>query len=165
MNGIQIAPGSGMEGDNALCFVWLPAGGFDGVVQGVAKQGIHIIQRQKRKLAPVYDALHPGLLLFGQQALFCQNDVQLLIPGFWKAVVNHHGVLQFLDALFFFRIVHVPQGGNLVAQVVAFAVDNVHGGAADHVLLLLLAQQPLHHHLLPFCLPNAEDVQQNGHQQ
>ena len=95
---------------------------FDGVVDGIAEDRIDLISRDIGKLASVQKAGKGNRVVLERGLLACQNDVDRLVSGMDRRIIDVeslHGLLDFLLA-------HLSlQGGELMLEVVALDVDEV----------------------------------------
>ena len=167
----QIAPGPDRHGDEPPRRVVHRADALNSVVQSVAKDGIHVHRVQKAQLAAVGHTGHADAVLLAVEALLGEHRVQHLAARLNGGVVNLDGILNLGQVLLPLIVGHDrPQGGHLVLEVVAFAVDEVDIGAGQLVLGLLLAPElllevelPLDAQLLPVGHLDPEDEEAAEH--
>ena len=102
---------------------------------------------------------------FGKEHLLCKDDIEIIVAGLGKIVIQQDRLFQFGNAFLLIRFGLVAQRGNLMLQIVAFAVDDIDCRTAHFVLLLFLLQQSGQERLLLLGFPETEQIEQDHKQQ
>ena len=160
MRGDHAARALDRHADDAAGGIFDLAHGLDGVVDGVAEEGIDIRRLHELQAAAVDDAVELDALFLTEKGLFGDEDIQRLVARLYGAVVDVDGAAE-LFHLVFFDVHLFAEGADHLFQVVALDVDEVDGLLRGLHLRLLQVQKVLGHaRFLPHAVALQHGVQQ-----
>lgn len=110
---------------------------FDGVLGGVAEEGVDVPRLHACQPGSVGNAAEGDPLGLAEHAFLPQHQVQGVVAGAHQGVVPVHRLLHPPQGIL---VHHLAQQSQLVFQVVVLDVDELHAFLPDAVLFLLLGQ-------------------------
>ena len=135
---------------------------LDGVVQRVAEQRVHLAGLQEVQLCTVGDVIQLDAAALAHDGALRQQHVQRLVAGLDRGAVDIHRLFQLVQLL---GRHPAAQRVQLLADVMALDVDELHRLLGQLHLLALLAHHLLQHHVVPLGVAALQDLTQQEEQQ